>query len=421
MKIQIIGSGGREHALAWKLSRSQHVSEIICAPGNAGMLEIGNCFPVPADDIRGQVQLAKKNKVDFVVVGPEIPLSLGIVEALADENIPVFGPDSVAAQLESSKAFMKKFCRENDIPTADFDICSDPESAYQAISKRGGVCVVKADGLAAGKGVIVCRDVESAKQAVQHLQVEKKLGEAGGTVIVEDRLDGEEASVMAVSDGHDIILMPASQDHKAVGEGDTGPNTGGMGAYSPAPVIDDAMELRVVEDILKPAVRAMENSGHPFKGLLYAGIMIVDRTPYLLEFNVRFGDPETQPVLMRLNSDLFEILYASYQGTIREVQPQWSEKAAVCVVLVSRGYPGSYEKGAVIHGLDISVPGVQVFHAGTARNTEGIVTSGGRVLGVTALGDDVSQAKNLAYQAVRNISFDNMYFRRDIAWRALRR
>jgi phosphoribosylamine---glycine ligase len=424
MKVMVIGSGGREHALAWKLSKSSRITSILCAPGNTGMETLGTCMPVSADDTNGLLKLATAQRVDFVVVGPEQPLAEGIVDRFEVEKIPVFGPSRGAAQLESSKVFAKEFFARYHIPTAAFDVCESADDALHCAMKRDGQCAIKADGLAAGKGVIVCRDMDSARIAVRRIVSDREFGTAGNRVIIEDILQGEEASIMAVCDGDSYMLMESSQDHKALYESDNGPNTGGMGAYSPAPVVSSVLQQKVSERIIEPTLKGMQNMGFPFKGVLYAGIMVIDGEPYALEFNVRFGDPETQPVLMRLESDLTTIIEASINGSIGSLEkPVWHPGASVCVVVVSDGYPGSYKKGHVITGLDSLPPGddYHVFHAGVRKEQGKLVSAGGRVLGVTARGSSILQARDAAYEIVSKLHFEGCRHRKDIGWRALER
>ncbi|HEY6000800.1 MAG TPA: phosphoribosylamine--glycine ligase [bacterium] len=423
MKVLVVGSGGREHALAWKLRQSPRVSELICAPGNGGMAGIATCVPVPAEDVRGLLALARERAVDFTVVGPEAPLSAGLVDLFAANGLRAFGASRAAAELEGSKAFAKDLMRRHGIPTAAASTFTDAAAARAHVRAAGAPLVVKADGLAAGKGVIICRTLAEAEQAVDEIMVRRAFGAAGDRVLVEEFLEGEEASFLAFTDGRTVVAMPASQDHKRVFDEDQGPNTGGMGAYSPAPVVTPAAADEVMRTVMVPTVRAMAAEGRPYRGVLYAGLMFTKAGIRVLEYNARFGDPEAQPVLMRMKGDLLPVLEACVDGRLDEVPVEWLEEAAVCVVLASGGYPGSYPKGLPIAGLEAAgcEEGVVVFHAGTALKEGRVVTAGGRVVGVTARGSGVRQAVERAYRAAGKISFDGMHYRRDIAQRALRR
>lgn len=425
MRILVIGSGGREHALVWKIKQSGADHAVFAAPGNAGISELAECIAYGVDDLDNLVGFARTEAMDLVVVGPEAPLAQGLCDRLRDAGIPAFGPDRAAARLESSKIFCKEFCDRHRVPTAPFDVCKTPDAVRKAAVARRNQCVVKADGLAAGKGVFVCRCREDIENAIQAMFITRSFGDASRRVIVEDCLEGEEASILALVDGTDFILLESSQDHKAVYEGDRGPNTGGMGAYSPAPVITRTLKSEITERVIAPVVSGMHNEGHPFMGVLYAGLMIVDGHPQVLEFNVRFGDPETQPVLMRLATDIVPLLQACTRGELHTVPPlEWHPQPAVCVVMASGGYPGTYGKGHEITGLEQTekMDAVTVFHAGTARDPDDrIITAGGRVLGVTAMGDTIRDACRRAYEGVDVIRFKDRYFRRDIAHRALNR
>jgi phosphoribosylamine---glycine ligase len=420
--VLVIGSGGREHALGWKLSQSTHVKKIYFAPGNGGTSEN---IAVMQNDIDGLVAFAKRLPDCLTVVGPEESLSLGVVDAFEKEGLRIFGPIKEAAMLESSKAFAKEFMKKAGIPTAEFATFSDAASAEDYIKKQDRPLVVKADGLAAGKGVMVCDSARQAVDAVEKIMVDKEFGQAGGRVVVEERLSGEEASFIAICDGKDIIPLASSQDHKRVFDGDKGPNTGGMGAYSPALVIDSQLHDKIMKSVMEPVVKEMQKSGTPFKGFLYAGIMVNESTgePSVLEFNARMGDPECQPIMMRMESDLYEYVDAAIEGRLGRMPPiKWKDQVAVCVIMTSKGYPGSYKKGEAIEGLESGFE-AQVFHAGTVRDLQGrIVTSGGRVLGVTAVGADARQAIDSAYSAVRKIRWgeNGHYYRTDIARRAIR-
>ncbi|MBN2802605.1 MAG: phosphoribosylamine--glycine ligase [Deltaproteobacteria bacterium] len=421
MKILVTGSGGREHALCWKLSQSKIVEEVICAPGNGGIKDVARCVNVDAADIDGQLELAKKEGVGLVVVGPEVPLVAGLADKLEDAGIPVFGPSAKAAQLEGSKSYSKEFMERHNIPTAKFSSHTDIDEALEELEKRAGACVVKADGLAAGKGVILCDTKEEARAAVKSILSENSFGSAGARVVIEDFLKGEEASILAICDGTDFITLIAAQDHKAAFEGDTGPNTGGMGAYAPAPVVTPRLREKIIETVIKRTVEGMAKDGNPFKGVLYAGLMIDGDEINVLEYNVRFGDPECQPLLSLMKNDLAEVLLAAADNRLKDVNIEWKDGAALCVVLVAGGYPSDYKKGEKISGLDKagSIENVVVFHAGTTEKDGDIVTSGGRVLGVTGLGDTLAKAAENAYKACDEISWNGMRLRRDIGHRAL--
>jgi phosphoribosylamine--glycine ligase len=424
MKIIIVGGGGREHALAWKLAQSPGVDEIVCAPGNAGTAALGRNVPVAAEDIEGIAALAKKEGAGLVVVGPEAPLAMGLADRLEEEGVPVFGPSRAAAQLEASKAFSKELMEEAGIPTAAFGVFEDPAAAKRFVRERGGAWAVKADGLAAGKGVLICPDTASAETAIAEVMEKRAFGEAGARCLAEEFLKGEEASLLAFVDGRTARLMPSAQDHKPIGEGDTGPNTGGMGAYSPAPVMTPELEARAMREVILPAVDAMSKRGTPYQGILYAGLMIKDGEFKVLEFNCRFGDPECQPLLMRMDSDLLPVLLACASGALPEAEISFSAEPAACVVMAAGGYPGDYRKGDVIGGLDEAnaIEGAHVFHAGTKPGGGGeTLTSGGRVLGVTARGPDVKTALERAYEAAGLIHWDDAYYRKDIGAKALRR
>ena len=424
MKVIIVGGGGREHALAWKLSQSPDVEEVVCAPGNAGTAQVGRNAPVGAEDIAGLLTLAKEESPGLVVVGPEAPLALGLVDELEALGIPAFGPGAQAARIEASKAFSKALMDEAGIPTAAYGVFEDAQAAKDFVTERGGAWAVKADGLAAGKGVLLCPDAASAHAAIAQIMEERAFGEAGATCVVEEFLEGEEASFLAFADGETALPMASAQDHKAIGEGDTGPNTGGMGAYSPAPVLSGALEERALETVIKPAIRAMARRGTPYRGVLYAGLMVQGEELKVLEFNCRFGDPECQPLLTRMEGDLLPVLMACVEGNLHETTIRYSQDAAVCVVMAAGGYPDDYRKGDPIHGIGDAdaLPGVHVFHAGTSVNDAGdAVTSGGRVLGVTARGLEVRAAIARAYEACDLIFWEDAYFRKDIGAKALRR
>ena len=422
MKVLVIGSGGREHALCWKIAKSPLVDMVFCAPGNGGIALDANCVDLGFSDFTNLIKFAKANDVGLSIVGPEVPLSEGIVDAFAEEGLKIFGPDKKAAQLEGSKAFSKDVMREFCIPTSDFCTFNDYNSAKDYIGKACFDLVVKADGLAAGKGVIVTCDRDEAFRALDDVMLDKSFGDAGNTVVLEERLIGEEASFIAICDGENIVPLASSQDHKPVYDNDTGPNTGGMGAYSPAPVVDDKIFDDVMDKVLYPLVYGLRKKGIIYKGVIYAGLMITDKGMYVLEYNVRMGDPETQPLLMRLKSDIVPLmLEVSSGGSIRDMKLEWESGATVCVVMASGGYPGDYKKGIPIYGIEMAnaIDGVKVFHAGTKKQGDAIVTSGGRVLGVTALGPDIKSAIAKAYEAAGRISFDAMHYRKDIGKKAL--
>ena len=425
MKVLVIGSGGREHALAWKCAQSADVDEVLVAPGNAGTAleaKVRNA-DVSSDDIEALAGLAQSENIGLTIVGPEAPLVAGIVDRFAELGLPCFGPSAAAAQLEGSKAFSKDFLARHDIPTAAYRNFSDLEAALTYIRKQGAPIVIKADGLAAGKGVIVAMTLEEAEQAATDMLSGNKFGDAGARIVVEEFLAGEEASFIVITDGTNVVPMATSQDHKARDEGDVGPNTGGMGAYSPAPVVTPEIEQKIMELVIRPTLEGMKADGNNYVGFLYAGLMIMpDDTPKVIEFNCRFGDPETQPIMARLKSDLATLCKATLDGTLGEQTTDWDPRASLGVVLAAGGYPESYDKGHVISGLETADSETQkVFHAGTASTDNGIVTSGGRVLCVVGLGDTVEQAAAESYAAVSKISWDDMYFREDIGHRAIAR
>lgn len=422
MKVLVVGGGGREHALCWKIKQSMLVKELYCAPGNGGTAMIAQNVPIKAEDVQGIVNFAKDTKIDLVVIGPEAPLNLGLVDLLEKEGIMAFGPKKDSALLEGSKVFAKNIMKKYGIPTADFEVFDDPEKAKKFIISRGAPLVVKADGLAAGKGVYVCKTVEEALKAVDDMMVKKIFGNAGERIIVEDCLEGEEASFLVFTDGEVVIPMDSSQDHKRIFDNDEGPNTGGMGAYSPAPVVNKEVFDKVMNKIIYPTINGIKNEGKPFKGVLYAGLMIKNNEPYVLEFNTRFGDPEAQPLLMRIKNDIVPVLMGCIDGKLENEYLLWDERPAVCVVIASGGYPGEYKKGFEIKGLDeIDNENIYVFHAGTKLVEDKILTDGGRVLGVTALGDTISEAIQNAYSAVSKIYFEGMHYRKDIGKRAIGR
>ena len=429
MKVLIIGNGGREHALAWKIKQSPRVTDVFVAPGNAGTARDAVNVPIAAEDIAGLIKFAKAEKIGLTVVGPEAPLALGVVDAFESEKLRIFGPSQAASQLESSKAFCKNLLRQADVPTADFQVFRDPDDAMRFIKGRfpgeRDRCpvVVKADGLAAGKGVIVCKRRDDALDAIDRISRRREFGKAGSQMIIEERLEGPEASVLAITDGRTILPLPPAQDHKPAFDGDTGPNTGGMGAYCPTPIVDDALMAWIEEHVLVPTVHTMKRNRKPFRGVLYAGLMITPQSgPKVLEYNCRFGDPECQPLIMRLKSDLMDILEAVVDQQLDQIDaPEWDTRPAICVVMASQGYPGDYEKGRPITGIDAAdaLPDVKVFHAGTRLENDTVLTDGGRVLGVTALGDTISVAKLNAYTAVQKIRWAGGWCRKDISDKAL--
>jgi phosphoribosylamine--glycine ligase len=416
VNVLVIGSGGREHAIGWKLEQSDKVDTVFFAPGNGGTQ---NNLPISVDDFADIIKFASENDC-FTVVGPEVPLAMGIVDMFDKKGMKIFGPTKDAAQLESSKIWAKKFMKRNNIPTAAFEVFNDALLAKEYVNQTEHNVVIKADGLAAGKGVIVCNNKDEAKDAIDMILLNKKFGDAGNNIIIEDRIDGIEASYIAMSDGKIAIPMATSQDHKRVYDDDNGPNTGGMGAYSPTLVIDEVLSEKIQEKIIDKTITSLKNEGIIFKGFLYAGIMLKDGEPYVLEYNVRMGDPECQPILMRMNSDLFEYLNACVDGTLEKLSPiSWKNKSAVCVVLASKGYPESYPKGDEIFGLDLIYEDAYVFHAGTKKQNKKIITNGGRVLGVTALGNTLELAIKTAYNTVEKIFWENKYSRTDIGKKGL--
>jgi phosphoribosylamine---glycine ligase len=422
MNILLLGSGGREHALAWKIAASPLVTKLWCAPGNAGIAQQAECVALDIADHAAVIDFCRVNKVDLVMVGPEAPLAAGIVDDLAAAGIKAFGPSKAASQLESSKGFTKDLCKANDIPTAAYERFSDAEKAKVYIRKMGAPIVVKADGLAAGKGVVVAMTVAEAEQAIDMI-LGGGFGAAGAEAVVEEFLSGEEASFFVLCDGDNALPLTAAQDHKRVFDGDTGPNTGGMGAYSPAPVMTDAMCQRTMDEIIRPTLRAMKAKGMPYKGVLFAGLMITDQGPKLIEYNVRFGDPETQVLMVRMMSDLVPALLAACDGQLQHFDLRWYPEAALTVVMAAKGYPGDYAKRTLIEGLDeaAKTDGVEIFHAGTKAEGGKVLANGGRVLNVTAMGDSVREAQCRAYQAVDRIRWPEGFCRRDIGWQAVAR
>ncbi len=422
MRILVVGGGGREHALCWKIAASPLCETLFCAPGNAGIAREADCVPIGAEDLGGLIAFAKDRAIDFVVVGPEAPLVAGLVDRLGHAGIKAFGPSGAAAMLEGSKGFVKDLCTKHGIPTAEYGRFVDPGSAKSFVREAGAPIVVKADGLAAGKGVTVATTLSEAEAAIDAIMVEKRFGAAGASLVIEELLEGEEASFFALVDGQSALALASAQDHKRVGEGETGPNTGGMGAYSPAPVMTPEMEARVMDEIIGPTVAAMKAEGQPYKGVLYAGLMITESGPKLIEFNVRFGDPENHVLMPRLMSDLLPALLASADGVLANMDLRWHDETAMTVVMAANGYPGTYEKGSEICGLEAAaaLEGVVVFHAGTKAGAGGtVLANGGRVLDVTATAPTIAEARARAYAAVDLIDWPEGFCRRDIGWRAL--
>ncbi len=421
MRILVVGGGGREHALCWAISASPLCTKLYCAPGNGGIAEVAECVEVGAEDIPGQVALAQRLKIDFVVIGPDAPLVAGMADAFAAAGIKVFGPSKAAAQLEGSKSFTKELCRKHGIPTAAYERFTDLAKAEAYIRQQGAPIVVKADGLAAGKGVIVAETVEQAIAAARDILEGNRFGASGSSIVVEEFMEGEEVSLFALSDGEHVLPLAGAQDHKRAFDNDKGPNTGGMGAYSPVPVFDHAMFDRAMKEIVLPTVEAMKKRGTPFKGVLFAGLMIGKNGPRLVEYNCRFGDPECQVLMMRLRSDIVPALIACADGGLRHFDLRWSDETALTVILATKGYPDSYPRGSEIRGLGAAakVPGVQIFHAGTKRDGDRMLANGGRVLNVTAMARTVQEARERAYRAVDLIDWPEGFCRRDIAWRAV--
>ena len=423
MQVLVIGGGGREHTLVWKLAQSKKVTKLYAAPGNPGMKDLAECVDLDIADLDGLADWAEKHAIDLTVVGPEAPLVAGIVDVFKARGLTIFGPSAKAAEIEGSKIFSKELMEKYGVPTAFFKVCDNLADARAFVEEKGAPIVIKADGLAAGKGVVVAMTRDEALAALDEMMGAHKFGSAGNLLVIEEFMEGEEASLLAFTDGKTIVPMLAAQDHKRVNDGDQGPNTGGMGAYCPAPVMTDALKEKTVKEVLRPIVDALAKEGRPYSGCLYAGLMIKGDSVKVVEFNARFGDPETQVVLPLLKSDLAEIMVACANGTLTPDLVEWSDKAAVCVVMASGGYPASYKKGIPITGLKAAnaMDDVVVFHAGTREEDGKILTNGGRVLGVTAVADDIPSAQQKAYDAVDKIHFDGAHYRQDIAWRALRR
>ena len=421
MKVLVVGSGGREHALVWKISKSSLVKKIYCAPGNGGIAGLAELVDIKAEDINGLKNFALKERIDLTVVGPEVPLALGITDIFRKSGLKIFGPSKKASQLESSKFFAKALMRKYNIPTADFSVFESPEPAIKFVKQKNRPLVIKADGLCAGKGVFVCAGTDEQVQAINTIFNDKAFRACADKIIIEEKLEGEEASIIVVTDGKNVVSMASSQDHKRIFDEDLGPNTGGMGAYSPAPVVTEEIFSRVQNEVIIPTIKGMAKEGIPYEGVLYAGIMITDSGPKVLEFNVRFGDPETQAILPRLKTDLIEIILKTWEGNLAGVSLQWDKRPCVCVVMASGGYPGKYENDKVITGLELAKKqkDIFVFHAGTKAQGNQIVTCGGRVLGVTGLGEDIKDAIDKTYFVVDRIKFDRVFYRRDIGKRAL--
>ena len=422
MKILVVGSGAREHALCWAITRSSLCKDLYCAPGNAGIEEEAQCIPIQVEDLESLVKFCSKESIDFVVVGPEAPLVGGLIDKLTMAGIKAFGPSADAAKLEGSKSFTKEFCLRHKIPTAAFKRFSSANAAIRYVEEIGAPIVIKADGLAAGKGVTVAQTLGQAKDAIEEALNDNKFGEAGKEIVVEECLIGEEASFHVLVDGENVIPLASAQDHKPVGEGDTGPNTGGMGTYSPAPILNEDLTQEIMQNFIIPTVEGMKKEGHTYKGVLYAGLMITDNGPKLIEYNARFGDPETQVLLMRLKSDLLPALIACADGTLDKINLNWDKSAAVCVVMAAKGYPGDYKKGTSIKGLNRAnqIKNTHVFHAGTLLNQQGeLIANGGRVLSITSMGENIADAQTKAYEAVDLIDWTDGFCRRDIAWRAI--
>jgi phosphoribosylamine--glycine ligase len=422
MKVLVVGSGGREHTLIWKISQCPKVSQVYCAPGNAGISQLVKCIDIDADSIEKLVDFAQKEKIDLTVVGPELPLSKGIVNKFNKKGLRIFGPSREAAEIESSKVFSKHLMKKYNIPTANYEVFQNSEKAFDYIIQQTFPLVIKADGLAAGKGVFIIKNLVQARDALNALMEEMNFGEAGRQAVVEEFLEGEEVSILAFCDGKTVVPMVSSQDHKKVFDNDQGPNTGGMGAYSPVPFYTDELGKRVLEEILKPTIKGLQSEGREYKGVLYAGLMLTKEGPKVLEFNARFGDPETQVILPRLKTNLIDILNAVVEGTLHKINIEWKNNTAVCVVMASGGYPGKHQKGKVISGLERleRMKDVMAFHAGTKLQDNKIITSGGRVLGITAWDETISKAKERAYKEAKEIYFEDMYYRKDIAAKAIK-
>ncbi|MBF0570859.1 MAG: phosphoribosylamine--glycine ligase [Candidatus Omnitrophica bacterium] len=416
MNVLVIGSGGREHALCWKIKQSPKVKRLYCAPGNGGIARIAECVGIAADDVQGLLQFALSKKIDLTIVGPEASLVAGVVDIFVQKGLKIFGPSQAASQLEGSKVFAKEFMQRRHIPTAVYKVFNDPALAVTYLQQAKFPLVVKADGIAAGKGVYVCADIKAAKKAIEEIMVQKIFAVAGDRIVIEECLQGPEVSLLAVCDGKHFLVLPTSQDHKRIFDDDLGPNTGGMGAFSPSPLVTVEVLDQIIARIIEPTIRGMYQEGNPFKGVLFAGLMLTSDGPKALEFNVRFGDPETQSILPRLQSDIVELFLAACDGRLHEIKVKWDESSCVCIVIASGGYPGKYQNGFVINGLDgVKEEDAVVFHAGTKNDGGTLVTNGGRVLSVVSLGRNLEAAAVKAYNNVSKIEFDHMFFRRDIA------
>ncbi len=424
MKVLIVGGGGREHALAWAVAKSKKLTQLFAAPGNAGIAEVATCLDIDAEDLDAVCTAVTEHGIEFVIVGPEAPLVAGLADRLEGMDVPVFGPSAAAAEIEGSKGMMKDLLAKYDIPTAEYQRFDEPDAAKEYIRVKNHPVVVKADGLAAGKGVILSHTLNEAYAAVDQIMIEEAFGSAGTEIVIEEFLIGEEVSFFALCDGEKAIPLAGAQDHKRAHDGDQGPNTGGMGAYTPAPILDAALEKRIMDEIVTPTIDAMAKEGIPYKGVLFAGLMITEDGPKVIEYNCRFGDPECQPILARLKSDLLDMLFAAANGDLDKIKPKWDPRTALCVVMATDGYPGYYKKGSVISGVETAdaMKDVTVFHAGTDRDDGGNLTAvGGRVLGITALGDTAGDAQARAYEAVDAIDWPEGFCRRDIGWRAIDR
>ncbi len=422
MNILVVGSGGREHALVWRIAKSRKIKKLFCAPGNPGIAQLAECVNIKADDINGLLEFAIKENINLTVVGPELPLTLGMVDRFEEKGLKIFGPSKKAAELEGSKVFAKDLMQKYEVPTAGYRVFKNSKDAKDYVKGHSLPLVVKADGLAAGKGVIICKTEEDAYDAIKLIMEKKAFGKAGDRVIIEEFLNGQEASFLAITDGKTILPLPPCQDHKAIFDRDKGPNTGGMGAYSPTPLITAKLKQEIMNSIMIPTIKAMEKEGRPYKGVLYAGLMITNNGPKVLEYNCRFGDPETQPIMMRLKNDLIDVLCAAIYGRLSKIKLNCDNRVALCIVMTSKGYPGTYEKGKEIKGIEDAskLKDVVVFQAGTAVNGNKLVTAGGRVLGVTAMGVGIKRAINKAYAAVSRIKWEGMHYRKDIGEKAIR-
>ena len=422
MKVLVVGSGGREHALCWAISKSPLCDKIYCAPGNAGISSYAECVNIKVNDIKGIINFAEQESIDFAVIGPEEPLVLGISDELNKKNIKTFGPSASASKLEGSKAFMKDIVYKNNIPTASYGCFSDIDEAKKYIHKHGAPIVVKTSGLAAGKGVFICNTVNEAINAIDKIMHEKIFGLSGQEIIIEEFLEGEEVSFFALVNGNNILPLVSAQDHKAVGDGDTGPNTGGMGAYSPAPIMNSLLEQKIIDEIITPTTNALIDQGSPYQGVLFAGLMITNEGPKLLEYNIRFGDPECQVLMRRLKSDLLSALIATCDNQLDNISLKWNDEKAIVVIMASNGYPGDYKKGTIIKNTSIAEKKdeIEIFHSGTQFKNEDLIASGGRVLGITATGKTVTEAHEKVYEAINEIKWPDGFYRKDIGWRAIK-